>query len=177
MTFRRHILTAIVAILVFGGTSFAGDKHEARWMNFGQGLDLAQKLNKHILIDVYTDWCGWCKRMDSDVYQVDSISRYLDSQYVLVRLNAESPASLKYKETNYTESSFASYMGVSSYPTTIFAEPDGQLITPVAGYIEANSFLEVCRFFGDGYYKKMSWQDFQNRKTAPIQTDSSSTKK
>ena len=102
--------------------------------------------------------------MDQDVYRNDDVATYLDSQFVLVKLNAESPSSLTFKGKHYTETSLASYLGITSYPTTVFAETDGTLITPVAGYIEARSFLDVCKFFGDGFYKKMSWKEYQDNK-------------
>jgi thioredoxin-related protein len=41
-------------------------------------------------VDVYTDWCGWCKRMDRDVYARDDMRTYLNQRFILVKLSAES---------------------------------------------------------------------------------------
>jgi thioredoxin-related protein len=160
---KRILLTVLTACIV-AATALSGEKGDVRWTTFSNGLELAKQTNKRILIDVYTDWCGWCKRMDQDVYRNEEVAAYLDRQFVLVKLNAESSNPLTFEGKPYTEMSLASSIGINSYPTTVFAETDGSIITPVAGYIEAGSFLEVCKFIGDGFYKKMSWQEFQENK-------------
>src|SRR5438132_1421419 len=41
---------------------------EVKWLNWNEGYTQAAKDNKTMLVDVYTSWCGWCKRMDHDTY-------------------------------------------------------------------------------------------------------------
>ena len=48
------------------------------WLNWDQGLSEASITKRPILVDVYTDWCGWCKRMDRDVYSRDDVRAYLE---------------------------------------------------------------------------------------------------
>jgi thioredoxin-related protein len=103
------------------------------------------------MVDVYTDWCGWCRRMDRDVYERDDVRRYLDAHFVTVRLNAESPEAAAYLGHDYTGRSLASHFGVSGYPTTIFLRPGGEHLVNVPGYVQPDRFLLLLRYIGDGH--------------------------
>ncbi|CUT04904.1 DUF255 domain-containing protein, partial [Candidatus Kryptobacter tengchongensis] len=64
----RIILILLTAIFFAGLTFNIQDKKELKWYSFSDGLKLAKSENKKVLIDVYTDWCEWCKKMDEEVY-------------------------------------------------------------------------------------------------------------
>lgn len=65
------------------------------WLGFNEGLSKAAKEKKLVLIDVYTDWCIWCKEMDKNVYTDKSVIDYMNKHYVPVKLNAESKNIIK----------------------------------------------------------------------------------
>src|SRR3990172_10089448 len=60
------------------------------WTMFDQGLARAKAGRKKVIVDVYTDWCTWCKKMDSDTYADKSVRTALTANFVGVKLNAES---------------------------------------------------------------------------------------
>jgi thioredoxin-related protein len=138
----------------------AGNKVELKWNKFDEGLALAKKNNKKILVDVYADWCKWCKKMDAEVFSSDTIAPYLQKNYILIKLNGESQEKLNYKDEKMTASAFAQGFGVTGFPTVIFLEPTGDAITKVSGFIDAQNFLPMITFFGDDHYKKMTWQEY-----------------
>ena len=115
------------------------------------------------MLDVYTDWCKWCKTLDTDVYGNDKVSEYLSKQYVVVKYNPESTEKAIYKDTLYSGTQIAQLFGVSGYPKIIFFEPDGTPINFLDGFVPADKFLPVIKFIGEDYYKKMSWQDYQSQ--------------
>src|SRR5689334_6382897 len=88
------------------------DKAELSWKPFETGFAKAQTENKKVLLDVYTDWCGWCKRLDKDVYSDKRVISYLTQHYYVVKLNAEDTASVTYKEKKSTKPAFAGAFGV-----------------------------------------------------------------
>ena len=59
------------------------------WKSFDDGVLLAQQSNKKLLVDVYTDWCTWCKKMDAEVYTNPEVFKLINTQFVAVKLNAE----------------------------------------------------------------------------------------
>lgn len=156
------LLTALVMTAAgAGGGDTAKGKGELDWMAFMPGMAAAKKSDKKLLVDVYTDWCGWCKRLDRDVYQNDKVSGYLKDHYVLVKLNAESSDTLRFKDKKYTQIEFAQSFGITGYPSTIFFDAKGEPVNLVPGYLPAEKYLPIFQFIAEDYYKKMSWQDYQ----------------
>ena len=145
--------------VIRGGESAAP---QLRWFELEEALSEARSRKKPLLVDVYTNWCGWCRRMDRDTYAAPDVRTYLGQAFVPVRLNAEDTKKhVVYEGDKVTYAEFASGFGVSGYPTTLFLSQDGALITKVPGYVNAPRFLQVLRFIGDGHYKNKSWDAYQ----------------
>jgi thioredoxin-related protein len=165
----------IIGVLFFLVTSsltmVAGDSTTAHgnlpWQSFNNGFADAKKSGKKVMVDVYTDWCGWCKRLDKDVYGNASVAAYLRDHFVLVKLNPETNTTVKYKDTSYAAGVFAQGFGITGYPTILFFEPGGEPIDRLGGYVPAEKFLPIIKFIGEDFYKKMSWDDFQ-KSQAPV---------
>ncbi len=129
---------------------------------FEDALKKASGENKRIIVDVYTDWCGWCKKMDADAYSNKEIISIIEDNFVLVKLNAESSQKINYNGKQYTEEELSYYFDVFSFPTTVFLEPDGTLITfsydkypmkNVPGFVKADDFKKLLVYIRDGKYK------------------------
>jgi thiol-disulfide isomerase/thioredoxin len=121
------------------------DAQALRWYSFDEGIALAQQTNKKLLIDVYTDWCSWCKKMDKEVYTNPDVKAVLQSHFIAVKLNAESSRELTYKGRRLTEMTIAREMGVNGYPTTVFLYSNSEPLTKVAGYIQSEDFVKLLR--------------------------------
>jgi thioredoxin-related protein len=132
-----------------------------RWRDIGAALDEAKSSGKPIMVDVYTDWCGWCKRMDRDTYAKPEVKAYLEKSFVPVRLNAESSTTVMYLGKSYTYRELAGGFRINSYPTTMFLGSDGKHLASAPGYMGAGDFLTVLRYFGDGHFKSQSWKEYQ----------------
>lgn len=130
--------------------------------SFEDALTKAKSENKRVIIDVYTDWCGWCKKMDGEAYSNSEVKKLLNDNFVFVKLNAEGTAKIKYNGKEYTETDLATFFEVTGYPTTVFLEPDGKLIEfnydkqnmkSVPGYFKTDEFKKILEYFKDGKYK------------------------
>lgn len=129
---------------------------------FNDALKSAKDKNKRVIVDIYTDWCGWCNKMDSEVYSKSEIRDIVDASFVMVKLNAESNNKVKYGGKEMTESDLALLFQATGYPTTVFLEPDGKIIefkynketmNSVPGYFKASDFKKILNFIADGKYK------------------------
>ncbi len=114
-----------------------------KWHSFDEGLAKAKKENKFLLVDFYTDWCGWCKKMDAETYTDKSIVKLLNEQFVLVKLNPEKEGTVNYNLETYSNQQFAGAAGVSGYPATGFFESTGQFIGVVPGYLDVTNFTDL----------------------------------
>jgi len=149
------LLTALLA------ASVTASARAAQWKAWNPGLEAARAGNKPVLVDVYTDWCGWCKRMDRDVYARTDVSAYLASHFVTVKLNAEGGELASYQGHNYSGRSLAAAFGIDSYPTTVFLSSTGDRLVNVPGYVEPGRFLLLLRYIGDGHMaRNEKWDDY-----------------
>src|ERR1039457_1473955 len=92
---KRIILIALIAITL-SGKAFAPPiiqsppaQKEIKWYTLQEALRLCAANPKKIFIDVYTDWCGWCKRMDAGTFKYPCIVELMNKYYYPVRFNAE----------------------------------------------------------------------------------------
>lgn len=88
-------------------------------------FETANADGKLVIVDVYTDWCGWCKRMDQTVYSNSTIAG-LSRQHVFVKANAEDGGQGQ---------NFAEQMRVKGYPTTIILDGKGRILNIAEGFI------------------------------------------
>lgn len=157
---RGPMKSAIILFLLLVTLS-AGYAGEVKWRSFDAGLAEAKKTNKKVLLDVYTDWCKWCTKLDKEVYTNDKVSKYLLKAYVPVKLNGEGSAKVTYKSQTTTEMGLAQSFGIRSYPTIIFLDSDGEPINSLGGFVDADRFLPIITFIGDDHYKSISWEEFK----------------
>ena len=172
MNLRAASVLIVVALVGVGLSLFSCSRKDQRgtdssseriqWHSYNDGVALARNQNKKLLIDVYTDWCGWCKKMDSDVYTDEHIRTIIESNFIAVKLNAESSKDVTVGTDQLDEKSFARAMGVTGYPTTVFLESGAGPITKIAGYMEAKEFATVLRFIGEDHYKNTTFDKFKS---------------
>ena len=157
---KRFLLLFLVALpaLLRPAAAAAGPAG----LSWDAGLSEARATGRPVLVDVYTDWCGWCKRMDRDVYSRPEVQGYLSRKFVAVRLNAESGAAARYEGRAWTSRTLAARFGVSSYPTTMFLGANGAHLGSVPGYLPAERFLVLLRYIGDGHMERgVSFEAFE----------------
>jgi thiol:disulfide interchange protein len=102
------------------------------WHNdLSKSLATASSKNKLVLIDFYTDWCGWCKKLDRDTYTDASVITYLNDDFVCVKLDAE--------DGGQGEAAAKKYQ-VRAFPAILVLEPSGKLVGAMYGYKNAQDF-------------------------------------
>ena len=79
-------LTFLIGFIGLANISLA---QEVEWMTFEEAVEASEKEPRKLLIDLYTDWCGWGKKMDRDAYANPVIAEYINENYYPVKFNAE----------------------------------------------------------------------------------------
>jgi thioredoxin-related protein len=155
----RLALLALLVLPVLAGV--AGAAPAVEWKGWNAGLSAASSSHRPVVVDVYTDWCRWCKQMDREVYGRAEVAQYLSAHFVTVKLDAESGETVSYQGRNMTARSLASSFDVSGYPTTIFLAANGEHLVNVPGYVEPAKFLLLLRYIGDGHMERgVKWEDY-----------------
>ena len=146
---RRALFPALCALAVTLSLHPASAIAGPAWRSWDAGLREAGTSRRPVLVDVYTDWCGWCKRMDRDVYARADVQDYLARKFVTVKLDAESNDAARYEGRAYTSHALAARFGVTGYPTTMFLSAKGAHLGSIPGYSPPEDFLLLLRFIGD----------------------------
>lgn len=144
-------------------TPQASTEAHGQFTNYSDAAAKAKRENKMILVDVYTDWCVWCKRMDKDVYTDAKVQAEMEKYFAAAKLDAESATTRSFKGSTKSEQAIAQDLRVSGYPTTVFLSPNEEVIQVIPGYVKAADFAMALRYIGSRAYEK---QDFESwRKT------------
>jgi thioredoxin-related protein len=171
----KTIFLTLISIL-FVYTTIA--QTPVRWYTIEEAYTLTKKEPKKILIDVYTDWCGWCKVMDKNTYGNQIIADYLNKNFYPVKFNAEQKGNVTlngktYKfvasgSRGYHELAAELLNGQLGYPSVVFLDEQAKMIQPLQGYIQPKQFDGIVKFIGGNYYKTKSWEAFLTDYVSPI---------
>ncbi|MHC1702265.1 MAG: thioredoxin family protein [Tenuifilaceae bacterium] len=168
---KKTLITFLIsAIIVFNAIS-QENNGKIKWYTFEEAIKLNEKVPKKIFIDVYTDWCGWCKTMDKNTFSNPQIAEYLNKYYYPVKFNAESKSDVTFKGTVFknrgTESrsphdlAAALLSGKMSYPSVAYLDGESNLLTAVPGYSTPKDIEPILVFFAEDHYKTTKWEDFR----------------
>ncbi len=165
-------LIKIGVILIFSLISLSSfAQKKINWMTWEQMIEEQKTEKRKVIIDLYTDWCGWCKRMDMTTFANPVIVDYINKHYYAVKFNAERKEDVKYDgrvykyvrsgRSGYNEFAAALTQNNLSYPTYVFLTENIQLLQVIPGYQNAKNFEYIINFFGEDYYKTTPWAKFE----------------
>jgi len=113
------------------------------------------KGNKKYLVDVYTEWCGWCKVMDKKTFTDPTIQKYLNDNFHIVKFDAEQKETVKFKDKEY-EYVNSGKRGINklavellgnrmSYPTLVYLDENLNKITASPGYKKPDQLIKELK--------------------------------
>jgi thioredoxin-related protein len=149
-----------------------------KWLTLEEAMKKAQTDKRPIFIDVYTDWCGWCKVMDKETFSDPKVAELLNDKFYPVKFDGEQKEDVVFKgntykyvvngRSGYHELAAAMLNNQLSYPTVVFLDEEFNMIQPLAGYRKAKEFHMIAQYIGEGHFKKgVKWNDWQNLYKSP----------
>ena len=144
-----------------------------QWIDFESAEVKGEMANKKYFVYVYTDWCGYCKKLKSSTFQDKEVISLLNEKFIPIMFNAESkePVTFKGNEFNFVANGRRGYHELAaallnnqlSYPTLVFLDEKMNMIQPLPGYKSAEDLKIILKFLGDNIYENMTFEEYYNQ--------------
>lgn len=176
MKTKPHHVIRTILFLCIGLSGLTAMAQEVEWLSWEEAAEKVstEENPKKIFIDIYTDWCGWCKKMDKDTFQNPEVAEYMSNNFYMVKMDGEGKEPIEFKgktyafvpqgRNGYHEFAATLMQGRLSYPTTIFLDEEMNMLSPVPGYQKPEPFLNIARYFGDNIYLEKDWKTYTGGK-------------
>ncbi|MEM9856135.1 MAG: DUF255 domain-containing protein [Bacteroidota bacterium] len=169
MRILKSIILLTVVLGTLGFTTY--EEPKVNWLTFEEAVEKSKTEKRKIFIDVYTDWCGWCKVMDKKTFSNREIAGYLNENFYPVKFNAEQKEDIQFNGNTYkfVPSGRKGYHQLAaallnnklSYPTVVFLDENFVMLQPLPGYQKPDQFEKIVKFIGGDHFKSTSWEKWQ----------------
>lgn len=166
-----HVLFMLSALVFASNSSCFAQTENINWVSIEEADKLRRAEPRKILIDVYTDWCGWCKRMDRTTFVNPELVNYVNQNYYAVKLDAEQQETItiggkKYEyvpngRRGYNEIAKELLQGKMSYPTIVFLDENMNMIQPMPGFREAKELQPILEYLAENAYRQIPWEEWK----------------
>jgi len=148
----------------------SGSPARLKWGGLEQYRQKNTKKGK-TLVSIYTDWCGWCNKMETETFTDPGIAGYLSANYQLLRFNAEQTGEVEFNGRTYgqirignrlySELAYTLLNGRMAFPALVFLNEDLQVIQVIPGFKTPQELWPILVYFGSDEYKVKPWPAFQ----------------
>ena len=191
---KKHIIflfTVLIGWQVNAQQSAEVKTSAVKWMSFEEAVGKSKTEKRKIFIDVYTDWCGWCKVMDKNTFTDPEIAKLLNEKYYAVKFDAEQTGDVVFRGTTFKfvpygnkgahQLAMALLNNQMSYPNFVFLDEEFRIVpifeksTSVPGYRKPEEFHIFLSFVGGDFFKKTNIQEYQKEYKSPYITPATNT--
>ena len=160
----------ILLIVIASGLNLSAQKTSVKWYSIQEAEKLAKATPRPLMVDTYTDWCGWCKKLDSDTFSNPVIAEILNTKFYPVKFDAEGKQPVIFQGKTFINDgksgpshqlAIALLQGQMSYPNLVFFNENSQFLTNVPGYLPAKDMEVLLSYFSTKAYDTQKFQDYQ----------------
>lgn len=168
----KKSLLFLLGLLITG--SILAQDAKIKWYTFEEAVELNKEEPKKVFIDVYTDWCGWCKKMDQSTFKHPVIVAYMNEYFYPVKLDAERTDTVMFMGYTFVnpnpegrrsshQLAQALLRGKMSYPSYAFMNEKNEVITVVPGYQQAKEFEKILHYFAEDAFMNEEWVKYSEK--------------
>jgi thioredoxin-related protein len=137
-----------------------------KWVPLESGVKNLASSKRYLFVSVYTDWCGYCKKLNAVTFKSAPVIAELDKNFESVRLNAESEALVTWKGKKMSSKALADHWGVEGFPTLLFLNRRGEIVGSFSSYVEPELMVKLLTYISSGAReRKVSFDAYLEGKT------------
>jgi thioredoxin-related protein len=157
------------------GAAQTPEKAKVKWMKFEDAVAASQKEPRKIFVDIYADWCGWCKVLDRDTFSNPDVAKILNEQFYPVKLDAESrethtlPDGRKVSSPELAATLATSKPGEKyGLPMMVVLNEQVSILTRISGAQKPDFMTPALLFFSENHYLEKSWEAYSKEYSGNI---------
>lgn len=156
MSLFRFVLLFLVGIIF----SLPVQGQSINWNSLSGAQQKAAENKKKVMIFAEAEWCSYCRKMYKQVFPKQSVQDSLEKYFYPVRIDIESQKEITFNGDQFTEQELSRQFRVSSTPTTIFVNSEGEVIGAQPGFLPADIFDKLMAFVGSDLTGKVSFKEY-----------------
>ncbi len=167
--------TLLLAAVAAATLSFRNpDPEPLKWYTWEQAVELNKTKPKKIVVDVFTDWCGWCKKLDKGALLDPEVMAYIAANFYPVKFNAEQREEIKFSDETFGfvpndngrggvhSLAYALLDGHMGYPTLVYLNEKYERIMISPGFKETPDLMKELHFAAEEMYNKTTWEKYKD---------------
>jgi thioredoxin-related protein len=170
---KCFIIITVLAIVFYSSTTQAqtneskADK-KINWMSFEEAVAKSEKNPKKMFIDVYTEWCGWCKKMDANTFTDSTIIELMNKDFYAVKLDAETRDTIRFRDKQFVyipeykanQIALDLLKGKMGYPNFVVLDEQFAIISAFPGYKTVPETKGLLNYLSTNSFQVKSLEDF-----------------
>ncbi|MBT8276776.1 MAG: DUF255 domain-containing protein [Bacteroidia bacterium] len=165
---------ALILLIAFISVPFATvtAQDSINWIDI---TDLEEEMSRNpkpVFFDVYTDWCGWCKRMDKTTFRNKKVVDAINTNFHAVKFDAEMKETFTFQghefkfidsgRRGHNELAAALLNNRMSYPSYVALNEKFERITIIKGYQTVQQFMPILTYLSNKHYLQQTWEEYKS---------------
>ncbi len=156
--------------------------NQVKWYTWEEAIEANKKNPKKLFVDVYTNWCGWCKVMDKKTFTQKEVATYLNKHFYPIKLNAEQKEDITFRGKTFSWKeggrngvhalAYSILKGKLSYPTIVYLDSKYDIIATSPGYKTPKTIMPELTYAADELYRKTKWEDYMEKVRVDLESES-----
>ncbi len=167
----NHLYQSLLVLILCLVSLSVSSQNKVEWLSWDDAISQHKQNPKKLYIDIYTEWCGWCKKMDKSTFTDPGIVELLNTEYYPIKFDAEQSQTIQFNGHEFIyrpngkrgvhELAISLTNSQLTYPSFVMLDETFARILISPGYKDADGVMKELLFGVDEAYKHSSFEDYK----------------
>lgn len=175
----RFLRVFILFLFLGSGLTTVSSQDLIDWRTWEEVQVANKQEPRKVMVDVYTEWCGWCKKMDNSTFKKPHIAQYINDNFYAVKFDAEYKELIEFKEAvyefvntgkrGYHELAAHITKGELRYPTIVILDESLNILQPIQGFQDPMTLELILTYYSGDFHKNTPWKKYTKSYNSTLQ--------